>query len=198
MAKTILSVGFEVPGGGAEYVHPLSDRSLLDADIVVFRPGITSFTNVYENYLGKPCLSDDASFRVRESLASESGTRGCSGGGKANRAAARRAGGGQCGDWRKTAFGDMAATRTTRIIQKLDAYRAVPIRWQYHAVTGTEMTLVSEAFFAPYWSEFERYSQYRLYLDGEFKEPLVKTKTGGRVSAPASGRDAARCLLYPR
>ena len=68
LAKTILSVGFEVPGGGCECVSPLSNRSLLDADIVIFQPDISS-THHYSTYRGKPSLSDDASFRVRESLA---------------------------------------------------------------------------------------------------------------------------------
>ncbi|MCA9906000.1 MAG: hypothetical protein KC547_19220, partial [Anaerolineae bacterium] len=36
--KTFLSVGFDFPGDGVEKVDLLSDRSLLDADIVVFRP----------------------------------------------------------------------------------------------------------------------------------------------------------------
>src|SRR5258708_10132001 len=68
MAKTILSVGFEVPGGEAELINLLAKRSLLDADIVVFSPEIP-YTYGSTSYLGKTCLSDDGSFRVREALA---------------------------------------------------------------------------------------------------------------------------------
>ena len=40
MVKKIISVGFEIPGNVAEYVSLRSNRSLLDADIVVFQPSI--------------------------------------------------------------------------------------------------------------------------------------------------------------
>ena len=36
-------------------------------------------------------------------------------------------------------------------------------------------------FFAPYWAQFAKYSQYRLYLEGELSKPLVRTKAGNRV-----------------
>jgi len=67
MARTILSVGFEVPGGEIDEIELLSNRSLLDADIIVFQPGIP-YTYGGDTYLGKDCLSDDGSFRVREAM----------------------------------------------------------------------------------------------------------------------------------
>lgn len=88
--------------------------------------------------------------------------------------------------------------RTTRIVEPLHAYQAVPTKWQYQAATGSEMALVPEArFFALYWSEFEQYSQYRLYLEGEFKEPLVRTKTGGRIVGTCVRKRHGALLAIP-
>lgn len=50
MAKTTLSVGFDVPGGEVEYVALSSNLSLLDADIVIFEPGIP-YTYIPDTYL---------------------------------------------------------------------------------------------------------------------------------------------------
>ena len=182
MAKTILSVGFEVPGGEVEDVEALSNRSLLDADIIIFQPGIP-YTYGGDSYLGKDCLSDDGSFRVREALVHW----------RRELAAAVDAGKlvvllldspevVYAATGRKEYSGTGKNARTTRIVEQLEAYSAVPTKWTYHAATGTEMLPVSEArFFASYWADFAQYSQYRLYLDAEAAKPLVRTKTGNRL-----------------
>lgn len=59
--KTIFTVGFEVPGERVKYVPFDSDLSLLDADIVVFKPDISSMYGYSTDYYqGKPCLSEHA------------------------------------------------------------------------------------------------------------------------------------------
>lgn len=197
MGKKILSVGFDVPGGDVEDVDRLSNRSLLDADIVIFQPGIPH-TYTDETYLGKSCLSDDGSFRVRESFAHW----------RRELAAAVDAGKlvvlfldtpevVYAATGRKEYSGTGKNARTTRIVEELEAYSAVPTKWKYHTAVGTEMSLVSDArFFAPYWSEFAKYSKYKLYLEAESAKPLVKTKSGDRVvgSYVLKGRGALLAL----
>jgi len=68
MAKTIISVGFEIPGNKAKHASLSSKVSLLDYDIAVFNPDISEFSGYPEQYLGKPCLSDSGSFRLKEAL----------------------------------------------------------------------------------------------------------------------------------
>src|SRR5687768_9709780 len=60
MSKKLIAIGLEIPGGEIESEKLFSRRSLLDADIVIFRPSIPQG---YENdtYQGKKCLSDDGS-----------------------------------------------------------------------------------------------------------------------------------------
>lgn len=67
MAKTIATVEFEIPGHFDKYLSIESDQSLLDYEIIVFTPDIRSmFGYVSENYQGKPCLNDSASFKLKE------------------------------------------------------------------------------------------------------------------------------------
>ncbi len=182
MARTIFSIGFEVPGGEINDVPFLSNQSLLDADIILFQPGIP-YTYGSDTYLGKDCLSDDGSFRVREAVSHW----------RRELAAAVDAGKlvilllespdvVYVATGKKEWSGTGKNARATRIVEELHAYSAVPTKWKYHAATGTEMQVASEArFFAPYWTEFGQYSEYQLYLDAEGAKPLVRTKSGNRL-----------------
>ena len=69
MSKKILSVGFEFPGNVAEYVPLKSDRSLLDADIIVFQPKMQSQYSSFDAYQGKPLLGQSDSFMAVEDSA---------------------------------------------------------------------------------------------------------------------------------
>lgn len=182
MARSLISVGFQVPGGEVEYVPLLSDRSLLDADIIVFQPGIPD-TYGSDTYLGKTCLSDDYSFKVREAFAHW----------RRELAAAVDAGKlvivfldkpevVYAATGQKEYSGTGRNARATRIVDQLPAYAAVPTKWSYVAATGTEMRLAGEArFLAPYWSDFSKHSEYRLYIEGEISSPILRTKAGNRT-----------------
>lgn len=65
MAKLVLSVGFLFPGGFTEFVSLNSRRSLLDADVIIFRPSIGLFNRVESQFQGKPSLYDSASFELK-------------------------------------------------------------------------------------------------------------------------------------
>lgn len=68
MRKKVLSVGFVFPGGLAEFVDLDAKRSLLDADVVIFRPGVGPFHHLdFQNshYQGKPNLAEDSSFELK-------------------------------------------------------------------------------------------------------------------------------------
>ena len=64
--KTILSVEFTWPGVDVTEVDFDSQVALLDGDIIVFDPNISSFLQYSESYQGKPSLSESTSFRLRE------------------------------------------------------------------------------------------------------------------------------------
>lgn len=67
MSKKIFAVGLDLPGPEFEYISLDSDRTLLDADIIVFSPGLSNYTS-HEAYNGKSLLSQHASFSVVEKM----------------------------------------------------------------------------------------------------------------------------------
>lgn len=66
MPKTILTVGFELASDDVSNEEFTSKASLLDWDIVLFKPDIQEFLHSSSRYQGKPSLSDTESFRLKE------------------------------------------------------------------------------------------------------------------------------------
>jgi hypothetical protein len=198
MAKVVLAVGIDIPGGNVESVSILSDQSLLDADIVIFQPGIPSAYGA-STYLGKRCLDDDTSFRLREAFTHW----------RRELAAALSAGKivflmlsapdtVYVGTGRKEYSGTGRNARTSRIVETVSSYDAVPTDWQYLSVSGTEMVLAAEArLLAPYWQQFEAISEYRVYLEGDIKLPLIRTKSGNRVVAAMMRKEPGALVALP-
>jgi hypothetical protein len=62
--KKILSVGFELADDDIQYCPFNSNISLLDWDIILFRPVIDDFLTQAEVYKGKLALRDFDSFRL--------------------------------------------------------------------------------------------------------------------------------------
>lgn len=72
MAKKIVSVGMLLAADEVEHVAFDTKASLLDWDIILFRPDIHDFTSYdydMSDYLGKPCLGDHKSFTLKEASA---------------------------------------------------------------------------------------------------------------------------------
>jgi hypothetical protein len=71
--KRILTVGVELPLDDIEQISIREHRSLLESDIILFRPSITDFYPYSpfgdDSYKGKPCFTDSESFSVQECCA---------------------------------------------------------------------------------------------------------------------------------
>lgn len=68
MPKKILLIGLEIASDQVETREFSSKASLLDWDIVLFRPDISEFYNYSQSsYQGKPNVDDSSSFRLKES-----------------------------------------------------------------------------------------------------------------------------------
>lgn len=182
--KTLFSVGFEIPGEGAKYVPFDSELSLLDADVVVFKPNMSSMYGYhYEYYQGKPSLSENASFELKErlehwrrelnvALASgkavivfltdlqevfvDSGQRQYSGTGR--------------------------NARVTRLVSLCSNYDCLPGNLSFTTCTGQTMRLGDQAIiFAEYWRLFGDRSTYKVTIDGKVSKRLVVSKDGSQV-----------------
>jgi hypothetical protein len=66
--KNIISIGMQLPGCEVQRLD--SKISLLDYDIIILNPSIDDFLGDYEesSYQGKPWLSDDMSFKLKEQI----------------------------------------------------------------------------------------------------------------------------------
>lgn len=66
MKKKIISIGFQIPGYSDYFYNYRSSQSLLDADIVVFKPDFSCY-NVSRHYRGKLIFDENDSFTYTRS-----------------------------------------------------------------------------------------------------------------------------------
>jgi hypothetical protein len=195
----ILTAGFELASSGTQYASLGSKLSLLDWDIIVFRPQIDDFLSYAERFQGKPSLRDGESFHLKE----------C------------------CEHWRreikeaveagKTVIvylpelqevyvdtgershsGTGRNRRTTRHVGAYSNYEAIPAKLAPVATAGASMKLAGRGadILATYWKEFEGHSQYRVLLTGTGVQACVTTRTGDKtVGALIRSKSSAGTLL---
>ncbi|MGB8842514.1 MAG: hypothetical protein WCC64_15750, partial [Aliidongia sp.] len=67
MSKSILTIEVKLASSDIKSEIFMSKASLLDWDIVLFKPNISGFLYGYpNNYMGKPSLDDTMSFKLKE------------------------------------------------------------------------------------------------------------------------------------
>ncbi len=181
--KKILSVGVELAIDDIEYCDFDSDASLLDWDIILFKPAIDELVFSTDNYQGKPSLSDDLSFRLKE----------CSEHWRMEIKDAFEAGKTvivfladlnevyiDTGERKHSGTG--RNQKTTRIVADYSNYRCIPVAFNPVKTKGSAMKLVSRSaeLIAPYWKEFEKHSQYKVVLVGENIPACLTTRNGDK------------------
>jgi hypothetical protein len=182
--KEILTVGLELASSGTKHESFRSKTSLLDWDIVLFRPMIDEFVDYTDSFQGKPSLNDTASFQLKE----------C------------------CEHWRreinqavesgKTVIvflpplqevfvdtgqrsysGTGRNQRTTRHVAEYNNYQAIPATLLPVTSTGTSMKLSprgAEAI-ASYWADFEDISKFEVILSAPKVPSCIVTSTGNKT-----------------
>jgi hypothetical protein len=183
VAKTLLIVGFELASDDAHEEDFTSRTSLLDWDIVLFRPTIDEFISYGEEYKGRPSLNDGRSFQLKES----------------------------CEHWRreikqavdagKTIIVFLPAVqevyidtgdrqysgtgrnqKTTRLVAPYDNYHCIPADLGATTATGNAIKLSQKGaeVLAPYWSEFGEVSLYNVVLTADKIPACLVTKNGDK------------------
>ena len=73
--------------------------------------------------------------------------------------------------------------QTTRHVALYNNYKAIPANLSPVATIGTSMKLAGKDadILAPYWAEFEGYSEYRVLLTEPNVPTCITTRTGGRA-----------------
>ena len=198
-ARRILTIGLELASPDAQYARFDSKMSLLDWDIVLFKPLIADYTSYGEFYQGKRSLSDSLSFLVKE----------C------------------CEHWRReikqaveagktvlvylpaldevfvdtgqrTYSGTGRNQRTTRHVAGYNNYQAIPAELGPVIANGSSMKLATKGaeVLAPYWAKFENLSKYQVILTSPKLPACVVTRTGDKaVGAIYRSKTSAGSLL---
>ena len=199
MSKKILTIGFKLASNGAYCEAFHSKVSLLDWDIVLFKPLISEFYDDGSIYQGKPSLNGTSSFQLKE----------C------------------CEHWRreikqaveagKTVMAFLAPVqdvyiatgeyqysgtgrnqKTTRIVTQYTNYAAIPFNLKPVNATGSSMKLapLGAEILAPYWAEFGHISEYKVLLSEETTGVCLTTKTGDKpVGAIARSESSPGTLM---
>lgn len=202
MAKSkIISVGFEISSSDVEYCHFESEKSLLDWDLILFRPDISNFVDYSSLYKGKPALSDSMSFRLKRS--SEHWKReikDCVEAGKLVIVFLCELEQVYIATGDKSYSGTGKNRHTTRIVAEFDNYQCIPIDLKPVSRTGKAIKLAPHGaeIISAYWAEFSSLSEYKVALDSEIPASLL-TNHGNKVvgSIIKSGQNNGAIILLP-
>lgn len=180
--KKILTIGFGVCDDNTESCDFNSDLSLLDWDIILFKPDISDFVSYADTFQGKPCLSDDRSFQLKGRT--EHWRREI-------KAAVES---GKCvivyltdlnevsiATGEKRFSGTGRNQKTTRIVTEYNNYYSIPANLKAIKTKGQEIKLAAKnsELISSYWHNFSPYSKYKVLIDEEIT-PCLVTKHGDK------------------
>jgi hypothetical protein len=199
--KKILSVAYETPCEEIEYVPFDSSVSLLDADLIIFRPNISEFLwSGQDTYMGKPSLSDSRSFSLKERADHwRREILDAFNAGKTVIVFLDEAEEVYIATGEKQYSGTGRNRTTTRIVTAFNNYACIPLSLSPINSTGTGMVLLKGSdIVKSYWADFGSLTQYRVRLEGEIKHPIIATRSGNKcVGALITSKQGGHLLLLP-
>jgi hypothetical protein len=192
MPSRIFTVGFNLPGDEFEYIPFDSDQTLLDADIILFEPGLGSNFSGKEHD-GKQIVSSSVKSRLdhwrSEIIAAVDA-------GKLVVIYLARPIDGYRFTGETRTVGAGRSRVQENVVTEVSSYDAVPNIRRAVAKSGSEIRLEKEgSFLASYWTEFSEYSAYEAEIEGEFKV-VMKSRAGDRAVG-AAVRSAGVLLFLP-
>jgi hypothetical protein len=182
MSKTILTVGMQLAGDAVRYEPFSSSASLLDWDIILFRPAIPDVWRYgAEAYQGKTCFDDESSFALKEatehwrreiSQAIESGKTVVVFLAPPDEVFVAT------GEQRYEGSGRLA--RRVRTVVLHSNYSTLPVRLSVTNSSGSAMKLAphNTESITLYWKEFGPTSEYKVLLSKDTKGVCLLTKSG--------------------
>ena len=184
--KKIISVGAELSSDDVDYCSIDSDSSLLDWDIVLFKPVIDDLLRYIDYYKGKPSLDDSSSFRLKER--SEHWRREIKDAVESGKTVfvflAE-----PCEVYIDTGKRSYSGTgrnqKTTRIVDSYSNYECIPVNIGPVKTKGSAMKLTSlgTELIATYWKDFEKHSMYQVILSCEKVPTCISTRNGEKPVA---------------
>ncbi|WP_108815663.1 hypothetical protein [Loktanella sp. Alg231-35] len=184
--KKIIAIGIELAGDAVEQVGLQSNASLLDWDIVLFRPSREEFftDSQYANYYrGKPSLDDSESVQILEANQHWSRQlRDAVAEGKTVIVFIPPPETVYVATGEKRFSGTGRNQKTTNIVTEFEVLSLAEIPKGWVSAQGREMKL-NPAFndvLSPYWSEFADSSIYNITWTESSASACIHTKTGSR------------------
>jgi hypothetical protein len=196
MPKRIVSIGVSVAGEDVEYASLRSNLSLLDWDIVIFRPDISEFTRYCsDTYMGKRSLDDDASVAIQEAAKHwRSQLELAINEGKTVFVFLTTPESVYVATGEKSYSGTGRSRTTTRIVSEFSNYRFANVPAGWTKAAGTEMKLDPRAteLLGSYWNTFGGKSDYCVLWEKNTATACIHTKSGTRpvgfqLSNPSTG-----------
>src|SRR5574337_199110 len=177
--KTVSTEGIELPGNVGEYIPFNSDTSLLDADIIVFRPTISGlYGSSGEYYQGKRSYGEHASFELKERIAHwRREIRSAVDSGKTVFILLADKDEMFVDSGQRTYSGTGRNARVTRIVKPCCNYDVLPPGIEFTTASGRIMTLSDKAtILRAYWEAFGQLSVYKVIISGTVTTALVLSK----------------------
>ena len=182
--KKILTIGFQLCDESSEYCEFDSDLSLLDWDIILFKPDISNYLRSYEStFQGKPCLSDDQSFQLKaQSEHWRREIKSAMDSGKLVIVYLGELRDLSIATGQKQFSGTGRNQKTTRIVADYNNYFSIPVDLKPVNTKGQEIKLAAKNYelISTYWKEFSYYSTYKMLISEELQSCLV-TKHGDKT-----------------
>lgn len=206
--KKILTIGFSLADELTEYCEFDSDVSLLDWDIILFKPEINEYILKKESdFQGKPCLSDNQSFKLKAQ--SEHWRREIKAAvdhGKLVIVYLSEFTQVSIATGEKNYSGSGRNQRVTRLVDNFDNYFSIPLALKPVNSRGKEIKIAEKnsELISSYWNEFSGISSYKVIIEGECT-PCLLTKHGdipvGVITRAKNTTGALLCLpdidFYP-
>lgn len=182
--KRIATVGCELASSNAKYVSFRSKSSLLDFDIVIFKPLVGDLLGYSTDYFqGKPSLSDTQSFQLRECC--EHWRRELKEAVTAGKTAViflPELTSVYIDTGQRTYSGTGRNQKTTRHVAEYSNYNSIPADLGPVVANGSEMKLASAVAppLAAFWNEFREMFVYHVLLSSENMPAAILTRTGDK------------------
>ena len=199
--KRTLSVGLELPGAVAEYVPFRSDKSLFDADVVLFWPTFADYSST-GTYAGRPSIDEsDSADLVRDCGHWRTELENAVDSGKAVFVFLNKPVEVYYDTGRREYSGTGRNRQTTRIVDRRTSFDALPFTLRGLMPRGGTAIATFAALvpLSDYWRQFGPHSAYEVYFEAGDLTPILGTKSRekvvGAILRPTAG--GAFVLLPP-
>lgn len=182
--KRIATIGCELASSNAKDVSFRSKSSLLDFDIVLFKPLISDFLGYSTDYFqGRPSLSDTQSFQLRECCEHwRRELKEAVAAGKTAVVFLPELTSVYIDTGQRTYSGTGRNQKTTRHVTEYSNYNSIPADLRPVVANGSEMKLASSVAppLAAFWNDFRDIFAYHVLLSSEHVPAAILTRTGDK------------------